>query len=386
MVKKRIYKQYSKEYKEEAVALVLEQGYSVPEAAKSLGIASNILYRWKQHIEEQQQGKSLAEDEREELKRLRKEVKNLRMEKEIFKKGQCLLRERNEVKYDFIRDESVHFPVTILCRVMQVSTSAYYAWKKRPGLLISADVLHLHRRMKALFKQSRNSLGSREMMKRLREEGIEIGRYKVRNLMKKLNLKVIQRVAYKVTTKRDHGDKVADNLLNQNFTPVAPNQVWAGDITYLKTGEGWMYLAIVMDLYSRRIVGWFISKRMTTDLISKAMIMAYNLRQPPKGLVFHSDRGSQYTSKRYRKLLDDYGLRASMGDVGTCYDNAVVERFFGSLKHDWVFKTAQPTREHMKKDVAAYMRYYNFDRLHTTNGDQSPINYENSLKKVSGWT
>jgi putative transposase len=228
---------------------------------------------------------------------------------------------------------------------MRVSTSAYYAWKKRPGLLISADVLHLHRRMKALFKQSRDSLGSREMMKKLREEGIETGRYKVRNLMKKLNLKVAQRIAYKVTTKRKHGDKVADNLLNQNFNPVAPNQVWAGDITYLKTGEGWMYLAIVMDLFSRRIVGWAINKRMTTDLICKAMIMAYNLRQPSKGLVFHSDRGSQYTSKRYGKLLKGYGVRASMGDVGTCYDNAVVERFFGSLKHDWIFKIAQPTRE-----------------------------------------
>ena len=120
--------------------------------------------------------------------------------------------------------------------------------------------------------------------------------------------------------------------------------------------------------------------------ICKAMIMAYNLRQPPKGLVFHSDRGSQYTSKRYRKLLDGYGVRASMGDVGACWDNAVVERFFGSLKHDWIFKIAQPTREHMKKDVAAYMRYYNLERLHTTNGDQSPINYENSLKKVSGRT
>ncbi|MCK5190084.1 MAG: IS3 family transposase, partial [Methylococcales bacterium] len=168
--------------------------------------------------------------------------------------------------------------------------------------------------------------------------------------------------------------------------PVAPNQVWAGDITYLKTGEGWMYLAIVMDLFSRRIVGWSISKRMTTDLICKAMIMAYNLRQPPKGLVFHSDRGSQYTSKRYRKLLAKYGVRASMGDVGACWDNAVVERFFGSLKHDWIFKIAQPTREHMKKDVTAYMRYYNLERLHTTNGDQSPINYENSLKKVSGRT
>ena len=269
---------------------------------------------------------------------------------------------------------------------MRVSSSAYYAWKKRPGQLIGAETLHLHRRMKALFKQSRNSLGSREMMKKLREEGFQIGRYKVRNLMKRLKLKVTQRIAYKVTTKRNHKDEVADNLLNQNFNPVAPNQVWAGDITYLKTGEGWMYLAVVMDLYSRRIVGWYISKRMTTDLICKAMIMAYNLRQPPIGLVFHSDRGSQYTSRRYRKLLSDYGIRASMGDVGACWDNAVVERFFGSLKHDWIFKISQPTREHMKQDVAAYMRYYNLERLHTANGDQSPINYENSLKKVSGWT
>ena len=180
----------------------------------------------------------------------------------------------------------------VLCRVMRVSTSAYYAWKKRPENLISAETLRLHRRMKALFKQSRNSLGSREMMKKLREEGIHIGRYKVRNVMKKLNLKVTQRIAYKVTTKRNHRDDVADNLLNQNFNPVGPNQIWAGDITYLKTGEGWMYLAIVMDLYSRRIVGWSISKRMTADLICKAMIMAYTLRLPPKGLVFHSDRGS----------------------------------------------------------------------------------------------
>ncbi len=276
--------------------------------------------------------------------------------------------------------------MTVLCRVMRVSRSAYYTWKKRPGNLISAETLHLYRRMKVLFEQSRNSLGSREMMKKLREEGIQIGRYKVRKLMKKLNLKVTQRLAYKVTTKRNHRDDVADNLLNQNFNPVGPNQIWAGDITYLKTGEGWMYLAIVMDLYSRRIVGWSISKRMTTDLICKAMIMGYTLRQPPKGLVFHSDRGSQYTSKRYRKLLKDFGVRASMGDVGACWDNAVVERFFGSLKHDWIFKIAQPTREHMKQDVAAYMRYYNLERLHTTNGDQSPINYENSLKKMSGMT
>ena len=274
----------------------------------------------------------------------------------------------------------------MLCRVMQVGKSAYYDWLNRPDKVISVGILHLHRRLKTLFKQSRNSLGSREMVKKLRREGFEIGRYRVRKLMAKLSLKVTQRIAYKVTTKRKHSDAVADNLLNQNFNPVGLDQIWAGDVTYLKTGEGWMYLAIVMDLFSRRIVGWHIDKRMTTDLIYKAMVKAYNLRQPPKGLVFHSDRGSQYTSKRYRQLLASYGIRASMGDVGACWDNAVVERFFGRLKHDWIFKVAQPTREFMKDDVAAYMRYYNLERLHTANGDCSPINYEYSLMKVSGWT
>ena len=259
---------------------------------------------------------------------------------------------------------------------MGVGTTAYYDWKKQPGSVITEDMLRLHRRMKRLFKRSRNSLGSREMMKKLREEGFKIGRNRVRKLMKKLGLIVTQRIAYKVTTKRKASDAVADNLLNQNFNPVGPNQVWAGDVTYLKTGEGWMYLAIVMDLYSRRIVGWHIDKRMTTSLVSRALIKAYNLRQPPEGLVFHSDRGSQYTSKHYRKLLASNRIRASMGSVGACWDNAVVERFFGSLKHDWVFKIAQPTREHMKADVAEYMRYYNTERLHSANNDLSPATFE----------
>jgi putative transposase len=269
---------------------------------------------------------------------------------------------------------------------MQVTRSAYYDWKEKPAKLITAEALHLYRRAKALFERSRNSLGYRELCKNLRKEGFKIGHYKVRKLMKKLGLRVTQRVAYKVTTKRKHSDSVADNLLNLNFNPVAPNQVWAGDITYLKTCEGWMYLAVVMDLHSRRIVGWHIDKRMTTDLISKAFIKAHNLRRPPAGLVFHSDRGSQYTSKKYRRLLKKRKVRASMGDVGACWDNAVVERFFGSLKHDWILKISQPTRLHMKNDVSEYMRYYNLERLHSANGDLSPIDYENSLRKVSGWS
>ena len=162
---------------------------------------------------------------------------------------------------------------------MQVSTSAFYAWLKRPAEIVSVDELHLYRRMKQLFKKSRESLGSWEMMKKLREEGFQIGRYRVRSLMNKLGLVVTQRITYKVTTVRKHSDAVADNLLNQCFNPVAPNEVWAGDVTYLKTGEGWMYLATVMDLYSRRIVGWHVDKRMTKELVCKALIKAYNVRQ-----------------------------------------------------------------------------------------------------------
>jgi len=224
------------------------------------------------------------------------------------------------VKYRFIKNNTGQYPVRILCRVMRVGKSAYYAWKARPAMIISAEELHLYRRAKALFKSSRNSLGSRELAKKLRQEGIELTRYKMIKVMSVLRLEVKQRVAYKVTTKRRFSDAVADNLLNQNFNPVGKDQIWAGDITYLQTGEGWVYLAVVMDLYSRRIVGWAANKRMTTGLISQAMIKAYNIRQPPKGLVFHSDRGSQYTSKRYRQLLNGFDIRASMGDVGACWD------------------------------------------------------------------
>ncbi|WP_284244617.1 IS3 family transposase [Thalassotalea insulae] len=381
---KRINRSYTAEFKQEAVALVTEQGYSVPKAAASLGITDKLLYNWKAKLEAEQSGASLNADERAELLRLRKENRELRMEKEILKKASALLLKGNQVTYKTIKQLSSAFPVVKLCQIMNISRSAYYAWLKRPAKIITAEQLNLYRKAKYFFEKSRNSLGYRELRKKLRREGFNVSDYGVQKLMATLGLVVTQRVAYKVTTKRKHSDAVADNLLNQNFNPVAPNQVWAGDVTYLRIGEGWMYLAIVMDLYSRRIVGWHIDKRMTTDLVSKAMIKAYNLRQPPKGLVFHSDRGSQYTSKRYRHLLTNYGIRSSMGDVGACWDNAVVERFFGSLKHDWLLKVPQPTRNHMRNDVTAYMRYYNLERLHSANGDLSPIDYEqNSLRKVS---
>ena len=215
-----------------------------------------------------------------------------------------------------IKSQAKQLPITALCKQLNVSTSAYYVWLKRPARIISVDTLNLYRRAKALFKESRNSFGSRGVMKAFHKEGFAIERDRTRTVMQKLGLHVTQRVAYRVTTKRCHSDAVADNLLNQNFDPVAPNQIWYGDVTYLKTEQGWMYLTVVMDLYSRRIVGWHLSRRMTTDLVALAMLKAHRLRKPQKGPVFHSDRGSQYTSKQYRNLLNKLGVRASTGDVG----------------------------------------------------------------------
>lgn len=269
---------------------------------------------------------------------------------------------------------------------MKVSHAAYYDWLKRPARLITAAELHLYRRMKQLFAESRESLGSRVMVKVLRKEGFNIGRYRVRKLMKRLNLKVIQRQAYKVTTVRKHAHQVADNLVNQAFNPKTANQVWAGDVTYLRTREGWLYLAIVMDLYSRRIIGWAMGKRMTVDLVERAMQMAIHLRSPSKGLIFHSDRGSQYTSHRFQSLLKKRGLRPSMSGVGACWDNAVVERFFGSLKQEWLLKVYHLTRQSMQQDVQKYIRHYNQKRLHSANGDLSPVEFEMSPLKVSGWS
>lgn len=275
--------------------------------------------------------------------------------------------------------------MSLCCKALGLSRSGYYAWEQRPSKLISADTLRLYRKAKQLFAESRNSLGSRGLMKALRQLGFVVGRHKTRTIMRKLGLVVRQRVAYKVTTKRDERHLAAPNLVNMNFNPAQANQVWAGDITYLRTGQGWMYLSVVMDLYSRRIVGWSINKRMTTDLVLKSVKQAYWLRKHPKGVVFHSDRGSQYTSKKLKSSLTKLGIKQSMGDVGACWDNAVVERFFGSLKHDWILKAQHATYECMAADVAAYMKYYNLKRLHTSNGDMTPVEYENYQLNVSTW-
>ena len=289
------------------------------------------------------------------------------------------------MKYGFIRDQANDYPVNLLCRLLSVQRSAYYDWRDRPGKVIPAEELALRRRMKALFAASRDSLGSRTMTQNLRQEGFEIGRDKTRRLMKQLQLKVKQKRKYKVTTDSKHNFPVAKNVLNREFSPSAPNQAWGTDITYLWTQQGWIYLAVVIDLYSRRVVGWSIDRRMKKALVIRALMMAVNLRKPPAGLIHHSDRGSQYASHDYQKLLRQHGLICSMSRAGNCWDNAPVERFFGSLKREWTGDRLYRTRQEAIADVREYVAvYYNSKRLHSTLGYTTPMNYEKNLNKVSG--
>ena len=214
---------------------------------------------------------------------------------------------------------------------MKVSLSAYYEANFIPN--INLERFHLKNRIKTLFEECNQRIGSRQIVGFLQSEGIKVSRYLVRKLMKSLNLHCLQRKA-KPRSKKGKSDRNRVNLLNQCFNPPFPNEVWAGDITYLKTAQGYRYLAVVMDLYSRRIVGWKLDTRMTSSLVIDVLQQAYSLRHPQYGCVFHSDQGSQYTSDDFQNKLLRLNMRSSMSGVGSCYDNAVVERFFGTLKSE----------------------------------------------------
>ena len=203
--------------------------------------------------------------------------------------------------------------------------------------------------------------------------------------MREANVQVRHRKKYKVTTNSNHKQPVFKNLLQRQFEVAQPDQVYASDVTYIWTQEGWLYLAIIIDLYSRRVIGWCMDRRMTRSLVIRALMMAVNLRNPPPGLIHHSDRGSQYAAGAYQALLSQRGIICSMSRKGNCWDNAPVERFFSSLKREWLSGQRYRTRQADLADIREYVAvYYNARRLHSTLGYKTPLNYENTFNKVSG--
>ena len=229
------------------------------------------------------------------------------------------------------------WPVSVLCAVLGVSRSGLYAYLPRHAKsAIDAEQVALVARIKAIAAQTRHSSGSRRMAKQLQEEGFHVGRAKARRLMQEAGVTVRRpKRRGPVTTDSRHSSAVAPHLLARQCDVSAPDQVWAGDITYIWTAEGWLYLAVLLDLYARKVVGWAMSNHIDTTLVQDAWQMALGRRQPCAGLLHHSDRGSQYASHAYQDVLATCGIVGSMSEKGECLDNAVAERFFGSLKHEW---------------------------------------------------
>ena len=264
-----------------------------------------------------------------------------------------------------------------MCRLLKVSPSGYYAWLQWSESPRDRKDRILLVKIKAVFKASRSRYGSPRIQRALREDRIRCGRRRIARLMRQNGLRAKHRRKYRATTNSKHSHPVAPNLLERRFKVSKPNEVWVSDITYIWTGEGWLYLATVMDLYARRIVGWAVRSRLTKELAMAALSQAIALRNPKPGLIHHSDRGSQYASNAYRKLLKTRGIRCSMSRKGDCWDNAVAESFFRTLKVECVYGSSLATREITKRILFDYIEvFYNRERLHSTLGYVSPVNFE----------
>ena len=268
----------------------------------------------------------------------------------------------------------------MMCRVLKVSRSGYYAWRGRPASERDAENRRLLDRIRIVYKKSRKTYGSPRVHSQLVLDGEKCSRGRVERLMSANGIRAKGRRKFVATTDSKHDLPVAENLLDREFSVEEPNRVWISDITYIPTDEGWLYLAGVLDLCSRTAVGWSMSESLERHLVMDALEMAHRRRKPGRGLIHHSDRGSQYASHDYRKLLSDYGMQMSMSRKGNCWDNAVMESFFGTLKKELVHHRRYRSREEARREIFEFIEvFYNRQRLHSSLGYLPPLEYENLI-------
>jgi len=286
------------------------------------------------------------------------------------------------VKYAFMAEHGEEFRVRAMCQVLKVSRSGYYRWRHAPEGSRAREDRKLLVEIRTVYRRNRSRYGSPRIYRALRQGGIRCGKHRVERLMRRDGLRARARRSFRVTTRSAAGHPVAPNSLNRQFSVARLDEVWAGDITYLWTQEGWLYLAALLDLSSRRVVGWACGERITHELALSALDMAVQQRQPSAGLLHHSDRGCQYTCVDYRAALGRYGFEASMSRRGNCYDNAVVESFFSTLKAELDNYDRYETRRQAKTELFEYIEvFYNRQRLHSSLGYQSPVAFEEAQKK-----
>lgn len=275
-----------------------------------------------------------------------------------------------------INELRLKYPVPVLSRTLKVSASGYYAWEDRPLSERDREELRLEMEIKAAHRRARQAHGAEKIQSDLAENGIRVGICRIKRIRRKLGLYCSQKRKFKATTNSRHNLPVAGNLLNRQFRAYEPNKVWVSDITYIPTDEGWLYLAGHKDMFHGEIVGYAMADRMTKNLISESLLRAIRAKSPGKGLIHHSDRGSQYCSREYRQLLDQFGVVASMSGKGNCYDNAPMESFWGTLKQELVHRRRYRTRQEAIREITEYIEvFYNRQRRLTKLGFLSPVAY-----------
>ncbi len=283
------------------------------------------------------------------------------------------------MRFTFIDAQAAEkaFPVSFMCRLLDVSSSGFYAWRSRSASARQLSDAALTRLIKTLFDEHQGRYGVRRIHHELRKAGQRVGYKRVQRLMAENDLRSVHPRPWRRTTLPSAPAAHLVDLVLRDVSPAGPNATWAGDITYIHTWAGWAYLATVIDCHSRKVVGWAVADHMRTELITDALAMAIKNRKPPPGLIFHSDRGSQYTSTDFRKFCTDHGIRPSVGKTGICYDNAVAESFFATLKKELVHTRPWPTLARLRTAVFEFIEtYYNRKRLHSTLGYLSPEEYE----------
>lgn len=281
------------------------------------------------------------------------------------------------MKFKFMESHRNAFSIKTMCQVFKVSRSGFYAWHKKPESSRDQEDKRLGILIKTSFDQSRMTYGYRRVQKDLQAQQETVGKHRIIRLMKLLGLQPKTRKKFTVTTDSRHDKPIYDNKLQRQFNPLHPNQRWVSDITYIPTTEGWLYLAAVMDLYSRKIIGWSMSSRMKDSLVMDALKMALFRRGTHSSLLLHSDRGSQYASDNFQQLLQEHRIECSMSGKGDCWDNAVMESFFHSMKTECIHHERFQTRDEAKKVVFDYIEvFYNQQRRHSYLNYQSPVQYE----------
>ena len=376
----RTRRKHSREFKVQAVKLVRERGVTVAQAARDLELSQTLLRKWvRQFVADPRDafpGLGQQKPEDAELTRLRREVARLKMERDILNKSRGLLRSGVDVKFGFVAKHRGTWPVDVLCEGLGISRSGFYAWRRRPQSVRARTDAAILQTIRASFVLSDSTYGARRMIDEVRDAGHVCSRERVARLMRGAALRARPR---RRALPNDTGVRaiIAPNVLDRAFTATAPNQKWVADFTYIWTSEGWLYVAAVLDLFSRRVVGWSMQAAMTSALVTDALMMAVWRRGPAATLLHHSDQGSQYTSEEFQRLLTGLGVTFSMSRSGNCWDDAVMESFFSRLRTERCNRTHQATLEAARADIVDYIeRFYNPTRRHSKLGNKSPINFE----------